>query len=124
MDAARAVFPAEGLARHQWRKHGTCSGASPADYFADTKRARDAVAIPDAFRRVDQAKSLSPQELERAFVAANRGLRADMISVACRRGVLQEVRICFSKDLRSFRPCEEVDRGGCRTRDISVAPMR
>ncbi len=33
-----------------------------------------------------------------------------MISVSCRRNVLDEVRICLTKDLRGFRTCEEVDR--------------
>jgi ribonuclease T2 len=124
MEVARAIFPEEGLARHQWRKHGTCAGTSPTEYFADVKRARDAVTIPAEFARVDQARNISPQDIERAFVAGNRGLRTDMMAVACRRNILQEVRICMTKDLRSFRPCDEVDRGGCRTRDITIAPIR
>jgi ribonuclease T2 len=37
-----------------------------------------------------------------------------MMAVACRAGVLQEVRICFSKDLRGFQTCPELDRSGCR----------
>lgn len=124
IEIANQVFPAEGLARHQWRKHGTCAGSSPTDYFNDVKRARDAVTIPAELGRVDRVQNWSPIDLERAFVAANPGLRADMMSVACRRSELQEVRICFTRDLRSFRRCEEVDRGGCRTREISVQPMR
>lgn len=124
MDVARQVFPSEGLARHQWRKHGTCAGSSPTDYFADVKRARAAITIPPQFQRVERPQNWSPLDLERAFVAANPGLRTDMMSVACRRGELQEVRICFSKDLRSFRPCVEVDQGGCRVREINVQPMR
>ena len=35
-----------------------------------------------------------------------------MMSVACKRGVLQEVRICLTKDLRDFRSCPQVDRSG------------
>jgi ribonuclease T2 len=124
MDVAREVFPEEGLARHQWRKHGVCAGSSPTDYFNDVKRARAAVVVPPQFKAVDKVQTWAPIDLERAFVAANPGLRADMISVACRRSELQEVRICLSKDLRSFRTCQEVDRGGCRTRDISVQPVR
>ncbi len=38
--------------------------------------------------------------------------------------VLQEVRICFSKDMRSFQSCAEVDRRGCRARQITVPPTR
>jgi ribonuclease T2 len=124
MDVARDVFPSDGLARHQWRKHGTCAGSSPTDYFADVKRAREAVVIPPGFQRVDRTQNWAPIDLERAFVAANPGLRTDMMSVACRRDAFYEVRICMSRDLRSFRPCEEVDRAGCRTRSVTVAPMR
>ncbi len=124
MEQAEGLFPSEGLARHQWRKHGTCSGSSPADYFADTRRAREKVVIPPALQNSDRDQSWSAIDLERAFVAANPGLRSDMMSVACRRGVLQEVRICLSKDLRSFRACEQVDRSGCRTRDITVKAVR
>ena len=47
-----------------------------------------------------------------------------MMSVSCRRGVLEEVRICFSKDLRGFRTCQEVDRSGCRARDFRVNAIR
>jgi ribonuclease T2 len=43
--------------------------------------------------------------------------------VACANGVLQEVRICFSKDLRNFRACPEISRRGCRAREISVPPI-
>jgi ribonuclease T2 len=124
MDEARKVFESEGLARHQWRKHGTCSGASPTEYFRDVRAARDKVKIPDGFASPAREQRWSPVDLERAFVAANPGLRADMMSVSCRRNVLGEVRICLSKDLRSFRACDEVDRGGCRVREITVPPVR
>jgi len=124
LDQAKGLFPSEGLARHQWRKHGTCSGSSPSDYFADTRRAREKVAIPPALAKAGREQNWTAIDIERAFVDANPGLRTDMMSIACRRGVLQEVRICLSKDLRNFRMCEEVDRSGCRTRDITVPAPR
>lgn len=124
MEQAAGLFPSEGLARHEWRRHGTCSGSSPSDYFADVRRAREKITIPPAFQKSGRDQSWTSVDLERAFVAANPGLRTDMISVACKRGVLQEVRICFSKDLRNFRTCEEVDRAGCRARDFRVNAIR
>jgi ribonuclease T2 len=123
-DQAQGLFPSESLARYEWRKHGTCSGSSPSDYFADIRRARDKVVIPPSLAKADSDQSWTALDLERAFVAANPGLRTDMMSVGCKRGVLQEVRICFSKDLRNFRTCQEVDRSGCRTRDITVVAPR
>lgn len=123
MEKARA-FPEEGLARYQWRKHGSCSGSSPGAYFEDVAEARAKVKIPDELQAPTRALSTSVIEIERAFVAANRGLRADMISVQCDRNVLREVRICFSRDLRGFATCPEVDRAGCRARDINVPASR
>jgi ribonuclease T2 len=124
MDQVEGLFPTESLARYQWRKHGTCSGSSPADYFADVRRAREKVKIPPALTAVDSDRSWTALDLERAFVDANPGLRTDMMSVSCRRGVLEEVRICFSKDLRGFRSCQEVDRSGCRAPDFRINAIR
>ena len=124
MQAAREVFPADGLARHEWRKHGTCSGLDPQSYFEAAGKARGKVEIPKQFQGLSSEETLTPGDVERAFVAANRGLRADMIAVTCSRGALQEVRVCLSKDLRDFTSCPEVNRGGCRARDFSVPPVR
>ena len=124
MDIARNVFVEEGLARYQWRKHGTCSGLSPGDYFSAVKAARDKVVVPADLQRPSAPSQTTALELERAFVAANPGLRVDMMGVDCRGDVLQEVRICMSRDLRSFVSCGEVDRRGCRARTFTIPPPR
>jgi ribonuclease T2 len=124
LDEARRVLPSEGLARHQWRKHGTCSGLDPQAYFRATGQARDRIAIPERFRDVRAGQSVSPIDIERAFAAANPGLRPDMMAVACRRGALQEVRICLDRNLKGFVTCREVDRSGCRGGDLRVDPVR
>jgi len=124
LSEAEGLFPSESLARYEWRKHGTCSGSSPSDYFRDVRRTRDKVTIPPVLAKADRDQSWTVIDLERAFVAANPGLRTDMMSVACKRGVLQEVRICFSKDLREFRSCRQVDRSGCRAREFTVVAPR
>jgi ribonuclease T2 len=43
-----------------------------------------------------------------------------MMAVACRRGVLQEVRICLDRNLSVFRRCPEVDRSGCRFGELRL----
>lgn len=124
MDRAARVFPDQGLARHEWRKHGTCSGLSPAAYFDAAGAALSKVKIPEALQAPRRSSDWDVMEIERAFVAANPGLRTDMVAVGCKRGMLEEVRICFTKDLRSFRPCPEVDQKACRTRSVSVPSTR
>ena len=121
---AAQVFPEEGLARYQWEKHGTCSGLGPGEYFDDVATARSRVVIPEPFRNPAREVATTAQEIERAFVAANRGLRADMIGLSCSRGALKEVRICLSKDVRGFVSCPEVGRSSCRGRDVTLPIAR
>lgn len=124
LQRADGLFPDERLARYEWRKHGTCSGKSPSDYFGDVARAREAVTIPAAFVRPKGDQTFTPIDVERAFYNANPRLRPGMMAVSCRRNVFEEVRICLSKDLREFRACPEVVQHGCRQREISVpAPL-
>ena len=118
------VFPEFGLARYQWRKHGSCSGLSPSAYFGAVQRARDKVVIPPALERIERGARADPGAVEKAFLAANKGLRPDQIAVTCVRGQLQEVRVCMSKDLRGFVSCQEVDRRACRSSSVDIPPPR
>jgi ribonuclease T2 len=122
LQSAQGLYPNERLARHEWQKHGTCSGKSPTDYFADVRRARDSIIIPAPLAAAKEKQIWTPIDIMRAFIAANPRLRPGMLGVICKAGELREVRICFSKDLRNFRPCPEISREGCRTREISVPP--
>jgi ribonuclease T2 len=124
LERANGVFPDERLARYEWRKHGTCSGKSPSDYFADVARAREGVTIPPLFVKPTRDQTFTPIDIERAFYEVNPRLRPGMMAVSCRRDVFEEVRICLSKDLREFRACPEVVQHGCRRREITVpAPL-
>lgn len=124
LDEAKGVFPDEGLARHEWRQHGTCSGLPPSAYFRAVRTARDKVRIPEAMAALDRDSRTTPQAIERAFSEANPGLRPDMISVQCSRGALKEVRICLTRDLRTFTSCPEIDRRACRFGPIRVSAPR
>lgn len=124
LDEAEGVFPEESLARYEWRQHGTCSGLGPVEYMKAVRAARAKVQIPEALADLGQDGSTTPQSIERAFSEANPGLRSDMMSVQCRRGALQEVRICFGRDLRGFRTCPEVDRRSCRVGPVRVSAPR
>jgi ribonuclease T2 len=118
------LYPDPGLARHEWRTHGTCSGLSPSAYFGAVARARAMVTIPDPLVDLGGPGQTTPQNLERAFTAVNPGLRADMMAVGCRSGALQEIRICLDRDLRGFRTCPEVDRNACRFGPIRIEAPR
>ena len=122
LDSVRGLYPDEGLARHEWRKHGTCTGKSPTAYFADVRRARAAVVIPDPFQAPSDGSSWAPLDIARAFRTSNPRLKTDSIAVTCRQNKLAEVRICLGKDLRDFVSCPEVVRASCR-RPVEVPPV-
>lgn len=122
LQEVKGLYPDEGLARYEWRRHGTCSGKSPTDYFADVRRARQAITIPPPFRSPHESQDWTPLDIQRAFIAANPRLRPGMLAVECMRSVLREVRICFSKDLHNFVACPEVAGHFCYARQITVPP--
>ncbi len=122
-DAAQNLYPDEGLARYEWGKHGTCTGWSPTEYIGAARQARDQVTIPSLFNGPG-GERVSGRDIVKAFVDANRGLRADMVAVACPRNVLTEVRLCLTKDLRGFRSCPDVVRSSCRGSDILLPASR
>lgn len=117
------IMPSTGLAAYQWRKHGSCSGLSQDDYFSTLRNAFDRVNIPPSLRNLASGRRVDPVLVEKAFVAANPGMKPDGISVSCKRNYLQEVRICLTKDLR-FRACDEVDANACRSRSVMMPATR
>lgn len=116
------IMPEMGLIGHQWRKHGSCTGLSPAAYLETTRQAFETVAIPQELQNVETARQIDPSAVEQQFRAANPGLSADGIAVTCSDGRLDEVRICLSKSL-DFRSCAEVDADGCRRKTVTLPPQ-
>ena len=121
-DGMLDIMPSTGLIRHQWKKHGSCSGLNQSDYFAATRLAYGRVTVPDAYRARDTIASVDPEAIEAAFMAANDALQADAIAVTCDRRFLRDVRICLSRDLTRFRACPEVDRRACNLPSVVVPP--
>ncbi len=123
IDAILPIMPSAGLIRHQWVKHGSCSGLSREQYFSVLQAARDAVTIPQAYLELDQPRTLAPHKVEADFIEANPGLAADGIAVTCDRRNLREVRICLTRTLQ-FRACQEVDRRDCKRSKVVMPPVR
>lgn len=118
------IMPSYGLIYHQWRKHGTCSGLTPEEYFDVTRAAYDKINLPPSFSGLTETKTITPVSVEKLFQAENSGIPNDGIAATCKRNYLRDVRICLTKDLASFRSCPEVDRNYCRSRSMAVAPMK
>jgi ribonuclease T2 len=117
------TMPAPRLVFHEWDKHGTCSGLSPRAYFDTVRKARAVVKIPAEYIDVKEPLTVSPDEVEEAFVKANPGLTRNALAVNCDSRRLREVRICLGKDL-GFRECADVDRRACRRERLVMPPVR
>jgi ribonuclease T2 len=117
------LMPSTRLVLHEWDRHGTCSGLSPRDYFEGVRRARAATKIPVEYLDLKAPRTVTPDEVETAFVKANPGLTPGGIAVVCNSRRLSEVRICLTKEL-GFRDCEQVDRRACRRDKLIMPPMR
>ncbi|MFC3218083.1 ribonuclease [Tianweitania populi] len=117
----RDLIPSAGLIGHQWRKHGSCSGLSQADYLATVRAAREKINVPNGLD--GDTQPVSPKAIEDALAAANPGLEARDMAVTCKAGLIREVRICLTKDNLDFRACPEIDRQGC-SRPASMPEAR
>lgn len=109
-DSAGQVFASSALARHEWKKHGTCTGLSVGDYVEAAREAVSSVHIPKRFVKPHADTRVSALEVAEAFVSVNPHLTRKMIRVSCFHGKLQEVRVCFAKDL-SLAECDASLRG-------------
>jgi ribonuclease T2 len=67
--------------------------------------------------------TVSPAEVEEAFIAANPGLKPDGISISCGSRRLDDVKICLTRDL-GFRSCEQLERRSCRRDKLLMPPVR
>ncbi|MDD3762568.1 MAG: ribonuclease T2 [Nevskiales bacterium] len=116
------LMPSVKLIRHQWRKHGSCSGYAPKEYFLQLERVYRRLVLPPELASPAQRVQTSPTALEQRFIELNPALRPSAIALQCRGRDLKEVWICLD---RAFEPraCgREVD-DRCRS-DISIRALR
>jgi ribonuclease T2 len=113
----------EKLLRHQWAKHGTCTGLDIAGYLDRVRAARDAVKLPDDYLAPESAFESDAAGLRAAFAAANPGFPPESIAVKCRGRHLVEVRICLGKGLEPVQCGADVLRDGCGGRAFMVRPL-
>lgn len=117
------IMGSSGLAWHQWRKHGVCSGLSAAEYFDLSREAYARVTRPELLRRLTREVRLPARVIEEAFLEANPGLEPDMLTVTCRAGRVQEVRLCLTRALEP-RVCGADVVRDCTLEAAIFSPMR
>lgn len=127
VDQMLDIMPSPALVIHEYKKHGTCSGLDARGYYDLARRLYEGIKIPARYVEPAESQQVSPDELADEFVAANPGLRHDMLAISCRGAGnrLHEVRICFSKS-GELMPCgaNENQRRLCQAQRMYVPPVR
>ena len=81
------------LADHEWPKHGSCSGLSQASYFNQALSLEKQLELDASKVWAGQSgKSVSLATVVAAYGGAN------MVSLTCYKGALQQVLTCWGKD--------------------------
>ncbi|MCK9394516.1 MAG: ribonuclease T2 [Methylobacter sp.] len=114
------VMPSEKLIRHEWEKHGTCSGEKVGDYFNLIRNTFQTIKIPDAYANPSHQINTSAASIRQQFLEANPNLH---LAVACKGEYLQEVRLCFDKEMRPTA-CSSGVRDYCPASDVIMRPAK
>ncbi len=117
------IMGTSGLAWHQWRKHGVCTGLSSDEYYALSRDAYMQITRPEVFRKLDNPVTLPASVIEEAFIRDNPTLMPDHITITCKQGYIQEARICLDRALNPRLCGNDVVRD-CTLSDAQFDPMR
>lgn len=127
IDAMLDIMPSKRLIIHEWKKHGSCSGLTMADYFEATRLLFEKIRIPARYLSPQAPINTTPGQLVTDFVKTNRGLTHGMLSVQCGnardRARLSELRICIDRR-GNFRQCGVNEARHCRARTLVMPPVR
>ncbi|MDB5703609.1 MAG: ribonuclease [Sphingomonas bacterium] len=96
--------PSAQLLQHEWSKHGTCMGTTPAAYFARSTGLYAKLRYPDM--NALSRRPLKVGGFAAAMAAANPGLPASAIRVtANKQGWLDELWLCLDKSF-AYEHCK------------------
>ena len=123
IDGMLDIMPSKDLIRHEWQKHGACSGLSPEAYFRRVRQAFATVSIPERYRNPETAFRVTAATVRADIGAANGSIPAHGIAVLCTGHFFTEVRVCLSRDDLTPRPCGRRVSDRCDG-EVTVRPLR
>ena len=122
-EAMADIMGGSGLAWYQWKKHGRCAGLPAKSYYATMRKAFASVTIPPLFANVSKDLQVPAEVIEKAWLESNPNLNRDQITVTCKAGMIQEVRICLTPALEPRRCGADVIRD-CTLQDAGLNALR
>jgi ribonuclease T2 len=103
------------LYRHEWEKHGVCSGMSESDYFQKVATLYHQFVIP--VKDTGQDQKIAPSALRKQLAKSNPGWMPSSFSIQDKGNSLVAVRVCMS---RSFEPVSCPRHGDTRNTPITI----
>jgi len=127
IDAMLDIMPSSKLVIHEYRKHGTCSGMTPSEYFTTARKMFTQINVPERYHNTQEGLMVAPGDLADDFLQANPSLKPDMLAISCggAGNRLREIRVCFDK-AGQFRGCgrNEDQRRLCSAQKVYLPPVR
>lgn len=124
------LYPSRFLYRHEWEKHGTCSGLSQEAFHQLASDLRQKVKIPASYQSPEEPLRKNSFQLKADLASANEWLAPDNITVACADGgrFLREIYICINKQGTDAVPCSDEmqkrERRSCGQPDFLLRSVR
>ena len=124
------LYPSRFLYRHEWEKHGTCSGLSQEAFHQLASELRQKVKIPADYQSPEEPLRKTSFQLKADLASANEWLAPDNITVACADGgrFLREIYICINKQGTDAVPCSDEmqkrERRSCGQPDFLLRSVR
>lgn len=124
------LYPSRFLYRHEWQKHGTCSGLSQQAFHQLASDLRQQLKIPAAYQSPQEPLRKSRFQLKADLASANQWLVPDNITVACADGgrFLREIYICVNKEGTDAVTCsaemQKRERRSCGQPDFLLRSVR
>ena len=111
------LYPEASLLRHEWARHGTCSGLSPDDYFSAARKAFQSVKVPPRLAGLKAQTSMPPDQILGLFIAANPQIPRSAMALSCGNNYLTAFEVCLDKNLLP-EPCGGVR--SCRANTVRI----
>ena len=124
------LYPSRFLYRHEWEKHGTCSGLSQEAFHQLASDLRQKVKIPAAYQSPEEPLRKNSFQLKADLASANEWMAPDNITVACADGgrFLREIYICINQQGTDAVPCSDEmqkrERRSCGQPDFLLRSVR